>query len=43
MPEYVKKDVKYLNKDFGQRIALSEYNPKKFDAAKGGLAKILGV
>jgi len=33
----------YLNKDFGQRIALSEYNPKKFDAAKGGLAKILGV
>ena len=33
----------YLNRDFGQRIALSEYNPKKFDAAKGGLAKILEI
>jgi hypothetical protein len=31
----------YLNRDLGQRFALSEYNPKKFDAAKGGLAKIL--
>jgi hypothetical protein len=33
----------YLNRDFGQRIALSEYNPKKYDAAKGGLAKILEI
>ena len=31
----------YLDRDLGQRFALSEYNPKKFDAAKGGLAKIL--
>ena len=33
----------YLDRDLGQRFALSEYNPKKFDAAKGGLAKILEV
>ena len=34
---------KYLDKDFSQRIALSDYEPNKFDAAKGGLAKILEV
>ena len=33
----------YLDRDLGQRFALSEYNPKKFDAAKGGLAKILEI
>ena len=33
----------YLDRDFSQRITLSDYNPKKFDAAKGGLAKILEV
>jgi ribosomal protein S10 len=32
---------KYLDKDFSQRITLGDYNPKTFDAAKGGLAKIL--
>ena len=31
----------YLDRDMSQRIALSDYNPKTFDAAKGGLAKIL--
>ncbi len=34
---------KYLDKDFSQRIALTDYKPNKFDAAKGGLAKILEV
>jgi hypothetical protein len=34
---------KYLDRDFSQRITLGDYNPKKFDAAKGGLAKILEV
>jgi hypothetical protein len=34
---------KYLDKDFSQRIALADYEPNKFDAAKGGLAKILEV
>jgi hypothetical protein len=34
---------KYLDKDFSQRIALADYKPNKFDAAKGGLAKILEV
>jgi len=32
---------KYLDRDMAQRIALSDYKPKTFDAAKGGLAKIL--
>ena len=32
---------KYLDKDFSERITLADYNPKTFDAAKGGLAKIL--
>ena len=32
---------KYLDRDFSQRITLGDYNPKTFDAAKGGLAKIL--
>ena len=32
---------KYLDRDMAQRIALADYNPKTFDAAKGGLAKIL--
>jgi hypothetical protein len=34
---------KYLDKDFSQRITLGDYNPKTFDAAQGGLAKILEV
>ena len=34
---------KYLDTDMAQRIALSEYKPKTFDAARGGLAKILEV
>ena len=34
---------KYLDRDFSQRITLGDYNPKTFDAAKGGLAKILEV
>ena len=33
----------YLNRDMAQGVQLMNYNPKKFDAAKGGLAKILGV
>ena len=34
---------KYLDKDFSERITLADYNPKTFDAARGGLAKILEV
>ena len=34
---------KYLDRDMAQRIALADYKPKTFDAAKGGLAKILEV
>ena len=30
-------------KELEQKSVLSEYKPKKFDAAKGGLAKILEV
>jgi hypothetical protein len=33
----------YLNRDMAQGVELMNYNPKKFDAAKGGLAKILEV
>ena len=33
----------YLNRSTAQQAELMNYNPKKFDAAKGGLAKILGV
>ena len=33
----------YLNRSTSQQAELMNYNPKKFDAAKGGLAKILGV
>ena len=32
---------KYLDRDMAQGVELMNYNPKKFDAAKGGLAKIL--
>ena len=31
----------YLDKNMAQRAELMNYNPKTFDAAKGGLAKIL--
>jgi hypothetical protein len=34
---------KYLDRDLSQQITLSDYNPNKFDAAQGGLAKILEV
>jgi hypothetical protein len=34
---------KYMDRDFSQRITLGDYNPKTFDAARGGLAKILEV
>ena len=33
----------YLNRSNAQGVQLMNYNPKKFDAAKGGLAKILEV
>ena len=33
----------YLNRSTAQQAELMNYNPKKFDAAKGGLAKILEV
>jgi len=33
----------YLNRSTSQQAELMNYNPKKFDAAKGGLAKILEV
>jgi hypothetical protein len=32
---------KYMDTDMAQRAELMNYNPKTFDAAKGGLAKIL--
>jgi len=32
---------KYLDMNMAQRTELMNYSPKKFDAAKGGLAKIL--
>ena len=33
----------YLNRSTAQGVQLMNYNPKKFDAAKGGLAKILEI
>ena len=33
----------YLDKNMAQRAELMDYNPKTFDAAKGGLAKILEI
>jgi hypothetical protein len=33
----------YLNRNTAQQVDLMNYNPKKFDAAKGGLAKILEI
>ena len=33
----------YLNRSNAQGVQLMNYNPKKFDAAKGGLAKILEI
>ena len=32
---------KYMDTDMAQRTELMNYSPKTFDAAKGGLAKIL--
>jgi len=32
---------RYMDTDMAQRTELMNYEPRKFDAAKGGLAKIL--
>ena len=34
---------RYIDQDFAQQNQLFDYSPKKFDAASGGLAKILEV